>query len=128
MLFTQMYGGLCIRSFRKFYQQMLIGLTHMDAQQLLKVEECIKCIQIYTCILYSNLVVIDVGNHCYNFILSKIHYLGLICVPRSKVFLVESLCSSNFDICHVFVLYVKAQIVSWSVTKSHLLPHDNLFD
>jgi hypothetical protein len=51
-----------------------------------------------------------VVNHCCNFILSEIHYLGLICVPRSKVFLIEILCS-NFNICHVFVLYAKAQIV-----------------
>ncbi len=135
---------------------MLIRFTHMDAQQLLEVEGCIKCIQISTCIVYSNLVVIDVVKHCYNFLqLSlighlyqvlflhcvqlclkaywlkqtitksneliavssqtvqaffeaysflgvsfKIHYLGLICVPRSKVFLVEILRSFNFDICH----------------------------
>jgi hypothetical protein len=71
----------------------------MDAQQL-KVEGCIKCIQISTCIVYSNLVVIDVVKHCYNFISFKIHYLWLICVPRSKMFLVEILHSFNFDICH----------------------------
>jgi hypothetical protein len=57
-------------------------------------------------------MVIHVVNHCCNFILSEIHYLGLTCVPRSKVFLIEILCS-NFNICHVFVLYVKAQIVRW---------------
>ncbi len=89
---------------------MLIGLTHMDVQQLLEVEGCIRCTQISTCIFYSNPMVIHVVNHCCNFILSEIHYLGLICVPRSKVFLIEILCS-NFNICHVFVLYAKAQIV-----------------
>jgi hypothetical protein len=34
-------------------------------------------------------VVIDVVNHCYSFISFKIHCLGLIRVPRTKVFLIE---------------------------------------
>jgi hypothetical protein len=83
----------------------------MDVQQLLEVEGCIKCIQISTCIFYSNLMVINVVNHCCNFISFEIHCLGLICVPRSKVFLIKILRSSDFDIYHIFVLYDKAQIV-----------------
>jgi hypothetical protein len=91
----------------------------MDVQQLLEVEGCVKCIQISTYIFYLNPMVIDVVNHCCNFISSEIHCLRLICVPRSKVFLVEILHSSDFNMCHVFVLYVKAQILKWSATKSH---------
>jgi hypothetical protein len=68
------------------------------------------------------------NGHWCNFISFKIHCLGLICVPKSKVFLVKILRSFDFDIYHVFVLYVKAQIIRWSATKSHWLQPGSLFD
>jgi hypothetical protein len=86
------------------------------------------CIQISTCNLYSNPMVIDVVNHSCNFISFEIQCLGLICVPKSKVFLVKILCSFDFNIYHVFVLYVKAQIVRGSATKSHWLQPGSLSD
>ncbi len=64
---------------------------------------------------------------CYIFMFFEIHCLGLLCVPRSKTFIVKILCFSNFDICHAFVLYVKAQIMGWSVTRSQWLHHGSLF-
>ncbi len=94
----------------------------MDVQHLLEVEGCSRCIQISTCILYSNLVVIDVVNHCYNFISFELHCLGLICVPKSKVFLVKILHSSNFDIYHVFVLYVKGTNSQVECNQKSLAP------